>query len=288
MFDNPRIEPYLGTDGDLDKFFYGVALAPLASQVEYVDAVHPESHNLEANTTINAFEQSKFSLVGTHLTFQMSASLAGEECRLFDVQRIAETNNESEHSIMFAECPAQNVGEADFQVYDHDGRLENSTTMTVVEPGSWDLSKAAPRQTRKRKSILAKMAMATGTSYVYGYVKAQAPAINASVSAAHNYTSTALEVFNVTGVTVDLVNENSEIMATTITNAEGYYQFNNVPESTKVSVIVKAEVKKTRRTANVGPKYSFSVRDNTSTTTPRKTVPSSFTRIYYLSRGWRK
>ena len=42
MFDNPRIDPNLGYDVDLDAYFHDVVLAPLASQVEYVDADHAE------------------------------------------------------------------------------------------------------------------------------------------------------------------------------------------------------------------------------------------------------
>ena len=75
MFDNPKIDPYLGSDEDLDKFFHDVVLAPLASQVEWVDADHPESHNLEALTVIDAFETSLFDLVGTNLSLKMEVTL---------------------------------------------------------------------------------------------------------------------------------------------------------------------------------------------------------------------
>lgn len=268
MFDNPRIDPYLGSDEDLDLFFHGVALAPYASQVEYVDAHHPESHDLEALTVIEAFSKSTFDIVGTNLSMKMDVTLAGEPCGVYNLQALADTNADSKKSIMYASCPAQPVGEADLVVKDN-GRLENTTTMTVVEPGSWDFT-AVASESKSAKSVVTTAEKAIGTSYIYGYVQAQAPAINSSVSSAHNYNSDDLEVFNVAGVTVELLDENNAVMATVVTDSEGYYEFGSVPEATKVSVVVKAEIKKTQVTEGVGAQYEFSVRDNTSNTTPKK------------------
>lgn len=268
MFDNPRIDPYLGSDEDLDIFFNGVVLAPYASQVEYVDADHPESNDLDALTVIEAYKTSKFDIVGTNLSMKMDVTLAGEPCDVYDLHAISDTNTDSTKSMMYANCPEQPVGEADLVVKDN-GRLENTTTMTVVEPGSWDFT-AAASVNKSAKSNELKSEKAIGTSFVYGYVQAEAPAINSSESSAHDYNSAGLEVFNVAGVTVDLVDENNAVMATTVTNDEGYYEFDNVPESTAVSIVAKAEIKKTRETAGVGAEYDFSVRDNTSTSKPRK------------------
>ncbi|MCI2285781.1 hypothetical protein L3081_23375 [Colwellia sp. MSW7] len=268
MFYNPRIDPYLGSDEDLDIFFNGVVLAPFASQVEYVDADHPDSNNFEALTVIEAFEKSTFDIVGTNLSMKMDVTLGGEPCGIYNLQAFADTNEDSKKSIMYASCPAQPVGEADLVISDN-GRIEDTTTMTVVAPGSWDFSSVSSVN-KSAKSVVATAEKAIGTSYVYGYVQAQAPAIDSSVSSAHTYYSDDLEVFNVAGVTVNLVDENSAVIATVVTNSEGYYEFSDVPEATKVSVIVKAEIKKTRTTADVGPEYEFSIRDNTSSTTPRK------------------
>lgn len=268
MFYNPRIDPYLGSDEDLDIFFHGVVLAPYASQVEYVDADHPESQNLEALTVIEAFKTSKFDIVGTNLSMKMDVTLAGESCDLYDLQSFADTNEDSKKSIMFANCPAQPVGEADLVVSDN-GRVENTTTMTVVEAGTWDFSSVAS-VTKNEKPTVAKAEKTVGTSYIYGYVTAQAPAIDPSFSSAHNYYSDDLEVFSVAGVTVDLVDENNDIMATVVTDNEGYYEFDSVPEATKVGIVVKAEIKKSRATAGVGAEYEFTVRDNTSSTSPKK------------------
>jgi hypothetical protein len=287
MFDNPRIDPYLGSDEDLDIFFNGVVLAPFASQVEYVDADHPDSNDLEALTVIDAYETSKFDIVGTSLSMKMNVTLAGEACLTQGLQTLSDTNAETSYNLMYAECPAQAVGEADLVIMDH-GRLENTTTMTVVEPGTWDYGTSAVKKmttVSRSASNNVSRAVPTGTSYVFGYVAAETPAINDSVSAAHDYSSANITQFNVKGTTVELINESKEVIATTITDDDGYYQFDNAPESTSVSVVVKAEIKKARASDNTGPEYNFAVRDNTSTTNPRKMYQVSTPYFTTLAEG---
>ena len=269
MFNNPRIDPSLGSDEHLDKFFHDVVLAPVASQVEYIDADHPQSHNLEALGIIDAYETSIFDIVGTHLSLKLDVTLAGEHCLLHDLQIISDTSSDTKYNLMYAECPAQQPGEATILVKDTDGRIENSTTITVVEPGSYNYSegvKTALSSKSKNKSA----GPATGSSYVFGYVSGEAPFIDPSVSAAHDYSSDKISRFDVKGVTVELINAAKEVIATTSTFNDGYYEFSNAPESTSVSVVVKAEVKKTRTTGDTGLEYNFSVRDNTSASIPRK------------------
>lgn len=255
MFDNPLIDPNLGYDVDLDAYFHDVVLAPLASQVEYVDAEHPDSNDHEAFSKITAFETSTFDIVGTHLSLNLNVTLGGDKCSVYDLQSLSDTNNATKYNIMFAECPAQNEGEVDLVVMDH-GRLENTTTITVEAP-----SVAA---NTKEKEPARVSAITPGSSYLFGHITAEAPGIVFTESAAHNYSSNSLEVFAVAGVPVDMIDSSGEVIASTVSNDVGYYQFDNAPESTTVKVVVKAQIQKTRSTPNVGPQYNFAIRDNTS------------------------
>lgn len=268
MFDNPRIDPNLGYDVDLDALFNAVVLAPLASQVEYVDADNPvgEDEDGEAYTTIYANEASTFDIVGTHLSLDLTVTLGGLACEVYDLQSLADTNTNSKYNLMFADCPPQPAGQADLVVMDNE-RLENTTTMTVVEAGSAIAGKSSNEE---QQSLTLQAATAPGSSKVSGTVTAEAPAIDPSISAAHDYTSANLEVFNVSGVRVVLIDQGGTVIARTTTDSEGYYEFSEVSESTAVRVVVKARLSKSRTSEGVGPQYDFSVRDNTSTTTPKK------------------
>ncbi|ARD44369.1 hypothetical protein [Colwellia sp. PAMC 21821] len=270
-FNNPRIDRNDSDDELLHKFFYSVALAPIASQVEYVHADHPDSVSFEANSMINAFEPALFDIVGTHLTLHMRATLGGEDCRLRDVQPIVETSKDTDSFIMYAECPEQAAGEADFQIFDHDGRLENTTTITVVNAADTDAIASYNAKNRfKTASNSSVSATPTGSSFILGTVTGQAPLINASVGSAHNYNSASLVTFPIEGVTVQLVDAANQVITSTVTTEGGNYQFNNAPDNTSVSIVVLAEIKKARTIANVGAEYNFAVRDNTSTTSPKK------------------
>ena len=255
MFDNPLIDPNLGYDVDLDTYFHDVVLAPLASQVEYVDADHPESNDHEAFSKITASEISTFDIVGTHLSMSLDVTLAGEKCAVYDLQSLTDTNNATKYNIMFADCPAQSEGEVDLVIMDH-GRLENTTTITVEAPNATaNIKEKAPARVS---------AIATGTSLLSGHITAEAPGIVYTESAAHNYSSNSLEIFAVAGVPVDMIDSNGAVIASTVSDDQGFYQFDNAPESTTVKVVVKAQIQKTRSTPDVGPEYNFAIRDNTS------------------------
>ena len=255
MFENPRIDPNLGSDEDLDALFHDVVRSPVASQVEYVDAYHPESNDHEAFSKITAGETATFDIVGTHLSLNLDVTLAGEKCAVYDLQALTHTSKEPVHDIMFADCPAQSVGEVELIVSDH-GRIENTTSITVEA--------ASTESTAKLEAVNQVASAATGSSYLFGYVKAEAPGINNIESAAHQYSSNNLEIFAVAGVPVDMIDASGAVIASQITYDDGYYEFNNAPESTDVRIVVKAELIKTRTTPNVGPQYNFSIRDNTS------------------------
>lgn len=255
MFDNPRIDPNLGYDVDLDAYFHDVVLAPLASQVEYVDAYHPESTNYEAFSTITAFEMSSFDIVGTQLSLNLDVTLNGDKCSVYDLQLLRDTNNESKYNVMYADCPAQNEGEVEFVVKDGD-RVENTTIITV------EASNNAPSSYSKELSRAP--SELSGSSYLYGTITAEAPGVDYDVSAAHKYDKESLEIFPVAGVPVEMIDANGDVIATTISDADGFYEFSTAPESTTVRVVVKAQLEKTRTTPGVGAQYSFAVRDNTS------------------------
>ena len=261
MFDNPRIDPNLGTDEDLDALFHDVVRSPVASQVEYIDAYHPESNDHEAFDKITENEMSTFDIVGTHLSLNLDVTLAGEKCSVYDLQAVIHTSNETEHDIMFADCPAQSIGEVELIVSDR-GRIENTTTITVEV--------ASTESTSKLETVQQSASISKGSSYLFGYVKAEAPGINTSESAAHQYSANNLEVFAVGGVPVEMIDANGAVIASQVTYDDGYYEFNNAPESTTVRVVVKAELVKMRSVPNVGPQYNFSIRDNTSAGTVKK------------------
>ncbi|WP_158971177.1 hypothetical protein [Paraglaciecola sp. L3A3] len=269
MFFNPRIDPYLGSDEDLDKFFHDVVQAPLVSQVEYIDASHPDSNNLQALSTIDAFSPSVFELVGTHMSLKLGVTLGGEACKTYDLQTLSDTNTDSKYTLMYAECPEQAIGESDLVVMDND-RVENTVTMTVVDPGTWDyaLEQYKKFPDAKMSTYSVEQKAVTGSSWVFGTIKGEAPAIDPSTSPAHDYYSDSLAIFNISGVTVELVDESDSVIASTTTYPDGYYEFGNVPESTSLKVVAKAEIKKVK-TDDTGPDYNFSVRDNTSTSSPR-------------------
>ncbi len=255
MFDNPRIDPNLGYDVDLDAYFHDVVLAPLASQVEYVDAEHPNSTNYEAFSVIKANEMSTFDIVGTHLSLNLDVTLNGDKCSVYDLRSLKATNNEFEHNIMHADCPAQNEGEVDLVVMDG-SRLENTTTVTV-EP-------AVLAETSSSKGVNRVSAAVSGNSYLYGTITAEAPGVVYTESAAHKYDTKSLEIFPVAGVPVDMIDANGGVIASTLSDEDGFYEFSNAPESTTVKVVVKAQLQKTRSNADVGAQYNFAVRDNTS------------------------
>ena len=258
MFDNPRIDPNLGYDVDLDAYFHDVVLAPLASQVEYVDADHPESTNYESFSTITASETSTFDIVGTHLSLNLDVTLNGDKCSVYDLEALRDTNNESEYNVMYADCPAQNEGEVNLVVMDGD-RLENTTAITVEAT-----SVAQTNSSKNVSRVSAVSAVSSGSSYLFGTITAEAPGVVYDESAAHKYDSNSLEIFPVAGVPVEMIDANGGVIASTISDADGYYEFNNAPESTAVKVVVKAQLQKSRSTPNVGAQYDFSVRDNTS------------------------
>ena len=255
MFDNPRIDPNLGYDIDLDAYFHDVVLAPLASQVEYVDAEHPNSTNYEAFSTITANEMSTFDIVGTHLSLNLDVTLGDDKCSVYDLRSLKATNNEFEHNIMHADCPAQNEGQVDLVVMDHD-RLESTTTITVESP--------IVQQANRSKGVSRVSAVASGSSYLFGTITAEAPGVVYDEGAAHKYDSDSLEIFPIAGVPVDMIDADGGVIASTLSDDDGYYQFDTAPESTAVKVVVKAQLQKTRSTPNVGPEYNFAIRDNTS------------------------
>jgi len=263
-FFNPLVDPNLGYDDDLDALFRAVASAPKASQVEYVDAAHDDlTQDGEIVTTIDPYEESTFEIVGTHLFLGMQVTLGEDTCETSDLQFLGETNTDFSYSLMYAHCPARDPGLANLIIEDR-GRIENVTEITVGE-----VARVA-KSPKNRMAASANNIVATGqTNFLTGIITAEAPGITPP-SAAHSYQAASLEVFPVSGVTVDLINSAGEVVETTFTTADGNYGFVTAP-SGDVRVVIKAEVKKERQDGvTSGPDYNFAVRDNTSTTSPKK------------------
>lgn len=266
-FSNPLIDPNLGYDEDLDALFSAVAKAPKASQVEYVDAAHDNlTQEGEAHTTIDPNVESTFEIVGTHLFLGMDVTLGEDVCTTSDLQLLHETNADYTHSLMFAHCPARDPGLADLVVTDR-GRVENVTEITISEVAQTaevNLSHSTLYANNADEAITS-----APVNFLSGKITAEAPGI-APPHAAHNYHKDALEIFPVAGVSVDLINSAGEVVETSFTNVNGDYGFIAAP-SGDVRIIVKAEVKRERSAGTTtGAQYNFSVRDNTSTSSPKK------------------
>lgn len=258
LFANPRIAANMGLETDLHELFDNVTIAPLASQVDHVDAENSLLQAGQPTHTIAANQRSVFDIVGTHLYLGMTARLGDANCRLRDLESLSPLSHDTFLQVMLAECPAQPAGTADFVVLDR-GRLENTTRITISDTAAPEIATQA----------VTSAIVGTGPSSVLGRVTAEAPGI-IPPSAAHNYDTANLEVFNVAGVTVDLIDPLGTVLGTTSTAADGTYVFDGVAESLSVRVIVRAQVRRTRSTPDVGPQYNFVVRDNTTTTTPKQ------------------
>ncbi len=261
---NDRLADNMGENEEFDTLFHNIAMAPLVSQVEYVHADHPDMNIGEAFTKVQANEKSTFEIVGKHLNLRLTVTLAGERCRLRDLQHTHTSHTTSELDLVFAECPSQPVGVSELVVFDGE-REEFVEEIEVV-----DFVAASAATARASASAVASAASAVGTSFVYGIITAEAPGIISEETGEHSYASADLEIFNVAGVEVVLLDSNGNTLQTTTTYDDGYYEFENVAESAQVAIEVKAHIQKVRSTPNVGPKYNFWVRDNTSKTQPRK------------------
>jgi hypothetical protein len=257
-FDNPLIDPNLGFDVDLDALFDAVASAPLTAEVVYADAVGEGLDQEQENIVIFANEPSTIDIAGTHLHLGISVTLDEAACRVRDLESLADTNQDSNLGVLTAECPAVPAGTVELDVFDGDSPIGTAFDIIVTNRIA---------STKSQQPAIS-AATAPGSSFVGGFVTAEAPGITPP-NAAHNYDSASLEVFSVAGVEMELIDSEGAVLSTTTTEQDGGYFFSNVPESTSVRVVVKAQVRATRSTPSVGPQYNFTVRDNTSTTTPK-------------------
>ncbi len=262
FFRNPRSNATKGLEADLHDLFDKTAVAPLSSQVTHVDAEGSDLQDGVASTTVRAGQPSVFDIVGTHLYLGMTVKLGDDSCRLRDLSSHAPLSQDRPDQIMLAECPARAAGTADLVVLDR-GRPEYRVAITIA-----DDTPTASAERRKPLST-GTSSGAQGSSYVYGTITAAAPGITPPDSA-HDYSESALEYFPVAGVTVELLDSAGALVQTTTADNDGYYEFDRAPESNRVRVVVKAEIKRERTSPNTGPSYTFTVRDNTSTVSPKR------------------
>ncbi|MBR9911291.1 MAG: hypothetical protein GYB33_13165 [Gammaproteobacteria bacterium] len=259
---NDRLAKNIGSDDEFHELHHEILLAPLVSQVEYVHADHPDAAVGEAFTKIQANERSLFDVVGKHLSLRLNITLGGVRCRLRDLQHTHTSHSDSELDLLYAQCPPQPEGTADLVVMDGE-RVEITVPIEVV-----DFNAPAP-MLQSRSMSFATATAVTGSSTVHGHISAEAPGVLSNTTGAHSYKAADLEIFNVAGVTVELVDRNGTVLATTTTDDAGAYQFANAPAATDVAIVVKAHLQKQRTTPGEGPQYNFWVRDNTSSSQPR-------------------
>ena len=246
-----RLADNIGAEEEFDTLFHEIVAAPLVSQVEYAHATHPDMKVGEAFTDVQANEKSIFEIVGKHLNLRLKVTLAGERCRLRDLQHLNSSHTTSELDLLFAECPAQPEGITELMVFDGD-REEFVEEIDVV-----DFTALAASSARVSASAVSSLAATTGTSFVFGTITAEAPGIVSTETGEHSYAAADLDIFNVAGVEVALIDDNGNTLQTTTTYDDGYYQFDNVAESAKVPSKLKLTSKKCGLRPKSGPSIIF-------------------------------
>lgn len=260
---NTRLQPRIGTVGNTvarELFDRAVHVEPLAV-IEYVDADDSPTDSGDALHVIEPGVVSTLSIGGRWMYIGMDVRLNGAECQLYDFVTDDHEASNGEQEVT-AECPAQPAGKATLVVRDA-GIVVNQTEMTV-QAGAARSPDAADR-----KRALAVGNTGTGPVTLGGTVTAMAPTVDTS-SGAHNYAVT--RTFTVKGVVVELLDRdaNGAVIRESVTDGEGRYSFPNLEARRNVTVRVKAQLLKTRAAgASTGAQWNLTVRDNTSTSSPK-------------------
>ena len=261
--DNARLKANLGDPG----MTLAVAaiqqidsVNPLAS-IDYVETDLSPTRSEESHV-LAAGSETTLLIGGRNLGINMDVRLGGKACRLHDLEDLDE-ESESDQQELFADCPAQPAGAASLVVRDA-GIVVSQTRLDVT-------TQAASASRKRAQSVAPAPAGGNGPATVSGSITAQAPTIGTPTSrGGHDYSR--LRSFPVRGVVVELLDRGAQdaVLMQTSTDANGRYAFAGVDAGRRVVVRAKAQLLKTRAAGQAsGAQWNLTVRDNTSTTSPK-------------------
>ena len=252
MLNNPLLKSRLAGDSlaVAAAVFDGAGGADPLAWVDYVNTDFSLTR-VGLSQTIAPNVKSSIRLVGLDLRLDLRVTLGGKACRLRDLQEVDEGENETVQEEVVADCPAVAAGKSELVIVDIDEQVASFTMLVQAAPAAAAQARTVPRNT------------GTGPAVVRGTVTADAPTVS-TITGAHNYA--AKRNFMVKGVVVELLNAaaGNAVLMQTQTDASGNYSFSGVMAAANVIVRVKAQLVSTGNA-----QWDFSLRDNTSTTTPK-------------------
>ena len=271
MLGNNRLAGRLSSADGQDVFrdlFDKISHEHMAAVVDYVDTDDSATQSGEPSSIVVSNNASSIAIVGRNLYLNMRVTLGSTACKVHDLQPLDNSEGDSEEDVITADCPAKTAGNYALIVMDKD-EVAYKTTIVSADAPSNRPTVASPSS--KTDAYIVGMADAT----VNGIVTAQAPTILTTAGArvgAGGLDYSTPRTFNVRGVVVELLNRNAgdAVLATSSTDALGRYSFSGVSSDLNVAVRVKAQIVNTRDAGQTaGAQYNFTLRDNTSTSTPK-------------------
>ena len=269
MVKNPLLKDALGgaNNDTVRTLFEEASHSDVLASVDAIDTDNSLTQSGE-DSTIDANVTSTITLYGQDMYLGLQVTLGGKKCLLRDLQPMESTAEHSDEEQMLAQCPAQPLGKTKLVVKDKTEQIaEFDLEVTTPEKKLAMRNKAQP--TRFSERIKGVASAGTGPASIAGMVTAVAPTIN-SASGSLNYQT--LRTFLVKGVVVELLDRSASdtVLATTSTDNFGKYSFTGIDEDKNVVVRVKAQLLQTRAAGvTTGAQWSFAVRDNTSTASPK-------------------
>ena len=264
VLDNPRLKANLGSIGSslvtaaiqkVDNF------VPLAS-IDYVETNLSPTRDGAADHEIEPGVAGTLLIGGQNLGLNMDVRLGGLACKLHDLAGVDEESDSTAEELR-ADCPAQAAGTVQLVIKDS-GTVVSQTAINVLVGTN-------ASQRKRALSVAPAPSSANGPATVSGSVTAQAPTIGLPDNrGGHNYATP--RSFAVRGVVVELLDRSAgdAVLMQSSTDANGNYSFVGADAGKRVVVRVKAQLLKTRAAGtSTGAVWNLSVRDNTSSTSPK-------------------
>lgn len=270
MTENPRLNNKFN-ESDLQVVYEALASTQLLATIDYVDTDFSLTQTGDASNKVAPNLPSSIAIIGKNLHEGLRVTLGGLSCLIRDIERLDDTEVQSDIEEMVAECPQFPVGNYTIVVKDGEQTLHTSTIVATAAANN------DPKSTTLKAANVG-----GGTAIVTGVVKATTPRTfypnNNNIPEGKgqgglDYANT--DDVPVAGVLVDLVRvSDGAVLATDVTgqdngavapavNTAGTYTFNNAPNNLSVKVVVRAQIKSP---AGGQHTYDLAVRDNTSNT----------------------
>lgn len=243
----------------LDALFDAVAQLHVTPEITYVDT-DPYLNDEDLDEyEVFADRPTTISILGRDLYLGLEVLLGGRRCLTHDVSGIDEEEDTDEQE-MLADCPAYGLGATTLDIFDKGQRIASQKITVVPRP-----LEAQGGRKRRLNAVLG-----TGPATVYGQVIAVAPTFDTAPGGNGGMKYDVLRSFAVKGVVVELLNRDAgnEVLGSTSTDGEGNYRFSGVESGVGVVVRVKAQLLK-EASENSPSNWNFTVRDNTSATSPK-------------------